>query len=117
MGAVIRGWRNVFRSKVRFLLVMIVLALSVGITITMARVSLGIRDNLRTIAADYLTLLEVRKAGATGMGVGVAALPEAFFARAASVPGVASVETYLFQRMIYPERAASIAILVVADRP
>ena len=112
MGAVVRGWRNVFRSKARFGLVMLVLALCAGITITMANVSLSIRDNIRTVAGDYLTLLEVRKAGATGMGVGVDALSEDLFARASSVPGVVSVEKYLFQRMIYPERAASIAILV-----
>ncbi len=112
MGAVVRGWRNVFRSKIRFGLVMIVLALSAGITITMAQVSAGIRDNLRTVAADYLTLLEVRKAGATGMGVGVDALPTEMFVRAASVPGVVSVDKFLFQRMVYPERAASISILV-----
>lgn len=112
MGAILRGGRNVFRSKARFVLVMMVLALSAGITITMVQVSLGIRDNLRTIAADYLTLVEVRKAGATGMGVGVAALPEEFFARAGTIPGVTSVEKYLFQRLIYPERAASITLLV-----
>lgn len=112
MGSILRGTRNVFRNKARFVLVMIVLALSAGITITMVQVSLGIRDNLRTIAADYLTLIEVRKAGATGMGVGVAALPQEFFAKAATVPGVAGVEKYLFQRLVYPERAASIALLV-----
>ncbi len=112
MGAVVRGWRNVFRSKARFGLVMVVLALSAGITITMAQVSLGIRDNVRAVGADYLTFLEVRKAGATGMGVGVDALPEDLFARASSLPGVVGVEEYLFQRMVYPERAASISIVV-----
>ena len=112
MGAILRGGRDVFRSKARFVLVMIVLALSAGITITMVQVSLSIRDNLRTIAADYLTLIEVRKAGATGMGVGVAALPQEIFAKASAVPGVTSVEKYLFQRLVYPERAASIVLLV-----
>ncbi len=112
MGAILRGGRNVFRSRARFVLVMIVLALSAGITITMVQVSLGIRDNLRTIAADYLTLIEVRKAGATGMGVGVAALPQELFAKASAVPDVTGVEKYLFQRLVYPDRAASITLLV-----
>lgn len=112
MGAWLRGWRNVYRSKARFALVMVILALSAGIYITMAQVSAGIQENLRSVAAEYLTLLEVRKAGATGMGVGVEALPEDVFEKVRTVPGVVKVEKYLFQRLIYPERAASISILV-----
>lgn len=112
MGAIIRGFRNVFRNKARFALIMGVLALSAGITVTLIQVSAGIRENLGAVAADYLTLLEVRKAGADGMGVGVDALPQELFDRARTVPGVVGVEPYLFQRMVYPERAASITVLV-----
>lgn len=75
MRAVIRGLRNVYRSKVRFVLVMAILALAAGVSITMAQVSAGIAENLAIVAADYLALLEVRKAGGDGMGVGAAALP------------------------------------------
>jgi len=92
--------------------VMMILGLSAGVYITMAQVSAGINENLQSVAAEYLTLLEVRKAGADGMGVGADALPEAFFEKAGAVPHVVKVEKYLFQRMIYPERAASISVLV-----
>jgi putative ABC transport system permease protein len=112
MGSIIRGWRNVFRSKTRSLLVIVVLAVSVGVTITMVQVSRDIRDNLRTLTSDYLTLIEVRKAGATGMGVGVAALPEEFFERAEGLSGVTSVEKYLFQRLRVPESGNMISLLV-----
>lgn len=108
----LRGLRNVYRNKVRFGLVMAILGLCAGITITMAQVSGGIRENLDILASDYLTLLEVRKAGADGMGVGADALPEEAFERARKVPNVAKVEKYLFQRLIYPQRAASVTILV-----
>ncbi|MCZ6624096.1 MAG: hypothetical protein O7B35_07685, partial [Deltaproteobacteria bacterium] len=58
------------------------------------------------------TLLELRAAGATGMGVGVDALPEDFFEPARGVPDVVKVEKYLYQRMFDPNRAASISIVV-----
>lgn len=112
MGAIIRGLRNVYRNKVRFGLVMVILGLAAGVTITMAQVSAGIAENLEVVASDYLALLEVRKAGADGMGVGTDALPEETLEKAKTVPGAAKIEKYLFQRMIYPERAASITVLV-----
>lgn len=91
---------------------MAILGLAAGVAITMAQVSAGITANLDIVAADYLTLLEVRKAGGDGMGVGADALPEEFFEKAKAVPGVVKTEKYLFQRMIYPQRAASISVLV-----
>jgi putative ABC transport system permease protein len=39
-------------------------------------------------------------------------LPEEVFEKARTVPGAARIEKYLFQRMIYPERAASITVLL-----
>lgn len=116
MRALIRGLRNVYRNKARCVLVMIILGLSAGVYTTMTQVSRGIEENLRIVASDYLTLLEVRKAGADGMGVGVDVLPEEFFENAKTIPNVAKVEKYLFQRMIYPERAASISVVVGVDR-
>lgn len=112
MRAVLRGLWNVSRNKARFGLVMVILGLCAGVTITMAQVSAGIEENLDIVASDYLTLLEVRKAGGDGMGVGVDALSQDFFEKVKTIPGVVKVEKYLFQRMIYPERAASISILV-----
>jgi putative ABC transport system permease protein len=112
MRALVRGLRNVYRSKARFGLVMVILGLAAGVTITMAQVGAGITENLQSVAADYLALLEVRKAGADGMGVGTDALPEEIFEKAKTVPGTAKIEKYLFQRMIYPQRAASITVLV-----
>lgn len=112
MRAVYRGLRNVYRDKARFGLVMVILGLAAGVTITMAQVSAGITENLEVVASDYLALLEVRKAGADGMGVGTDALPEEVFDKARTVPGAVKIEKYLFQRMIYPERAASITVLV-----
>lgn len=112
MRAILRGLRNVYRNKARFGLVMAILGLSAGVSITMAQVTAGITENLDTVAADYLALLEMRKAGGDGMGVGADALPEEFFEKARAVPHVAKVEKYLLQRMIYPQRAASVSVVV-----
>lgn len=112
MRAVLRGLRNVSRNKVRFGLVMVILGLCAVVTMTMAQVSAGIEENLDVVASDYLGLLEVRKAGGDGMGVGADALSEEFFENVKTIPGVVKVEKYLFQRMIYPERAASVSVLV-----
>lgn len=112
MMALWRGFRNVYRNKSRAALVIIILGLTVGVFVIMVQVSGGIRENLNTVASQYLVLLEVRRAGATGMGVGVDALPEEFFDRAREIPNVVKVEKYLLQRMIYPERAASISVVV-----
>ena len=112
MGAIARGLRNVYRNKARAILVMVILGLSVGVYLTMSRVSAGIEENITTVAAEVQTLLELRAAGATGMGVGVDALPEDFFDPAREMPNVVKVEKYLYQRMFDPNRAASISIIV-----
>jgi len=112
MRAVIRGLRNVYRNTARFILVMVILGLAGGVSITMAQVSAGIAENLDVVAADYLALLEVRKAGGDGMGVGADALAEGVFEKAKTVAHVVRTEKYLFQRMVYSERAASISVVV-----
>jgi hypothetical protein len=112
MGALRRGLRNVYRNRARAILVALILGLSVGTYLTMTQVSAGVRDNLRAVASEWLVLLEVRRAGATGMGEGVDALPEDFFERAKAVAHVVKVEKYLLQRTIYHERAASVSMIV-----
>lgn len=112
MGALWRGLRNVYRNRARAILVALILGLSVGTYLTMVQVTSGIRENLRAVASEWLVLLEVRRAGATGMGEGVDALPEAFFERVKPIPNIKKVEKYLLQRTIYHERAASVSMIV-----
>ncbi len=112
MSALSRGMKNVYRSKARFALVAIILGLSVGVYLTMTRVAAEIEKNVGAVAAEVQTLLELRAAGATGMGVGVDALPQDFFTRADSVKNIKKIEKYLFQRTTDPTRAASLSIFV-----
>lgn len=112
MGALIRGWRNVYRSEVRAVLVILLLGLSVAAFLTMTQASAGVGRQARELAATVGTLIEVRAAGATGMGAGVDALPESFFEKAQTVPHVTRIEPYLYQRLRDPSKPASIAIAV-----
>ena len=100
MGAFLRGIRNVYRAKLRSGLIIAILGLSFGIAVTMTQAGVTVGEHARTVAAQVQTLLEIRAAGATGMGVGADALPEEFFDRAQKVHGISSVEKYLFTRMI-----------------
>jgi putative ABC transport system permease protein len=92
--------------------VAIILGVSTGLFLTMAQVTGSIGEQVGSVSAQVNTLLEVRAAGATGMGVGVDALSEGFFDKVKGVPDVINVERYLYQRMIDPSRAASISIVV-----
>lgn len=107
-----RGVRNVYRNQTRATLVILILGLAVGTFVTLTQASREIAARTNAVAAVIGTLIEVRAAGATGMGVGVDALPEPFFERAGAVPNISGREKYLFQRMQDAAKAASISIVV-----
>lgn len=112
MGPLKRGIQNVYRSQTRAALVILMLGLAVATFITLIQASAEIAERTKVVSSIVGTLIEVRAAGATGMGVGVDALPERFFERAKRVPNITAVERYLFQRMQDPTKLASISIVV-----
>lgn len=112
MGSLKRGWRNVYRSEVRAVLVSLLVGLSVAVFLTLTQAASGVAEQARRLGGEVQTLIEVRAAGATGMGAGLDALPEEFFERAQGVGGIRAVEPYLFQRLIDESKPASIAIVV-----
>ena len=112
MGGLRRGVRNVYRSGTRAAAVVLVLGLTVAVFLTMTQATAGIGEQTRRLGAEVQTLIEVRAAGATGMGVGQDALPRQFFAEARGIPNVAAVEPYLYQRVIDRAQPAPISIVV-----
>lgn len=112
MGALKRGWRNVYRSEVRAVLVILLLGLSVAVFLTLTQAGAGVGRQAHALSAAVGTLIEVRAAGATGMGAGVDALPASFFDKAQPVANIARIEPYLFQRLRDPGQAATIGIIV-----
>lgn len=111
-GALKRGFRNIYRSEVRAVLVTLLLGLSVAVFLTLTQASAGVGRQARELAATVGTLIEVRAAGATGMGAGVDALPESFFDKVQSVADIALIEPYLYQRYLGETRGGNIAIVI-----
>jgi putative ABC transport system permease protein len=67
-GAVLRGVRNPFRSMVRALVVLILLALVVGFLALMIEATMSSRERIAAMESRVQTLIELREAGAFGTG-------------------------------------------------
>lgn len=107
-----RGVRNVVRDPTRAALVGAVLAMTVAVFLTLASAARAVDQQTDAAGRQTLNLIEVRAAGASGMGTGVDALPETFFTPARDVPGTSKVEPYLYQRSFDPTGQPKIAIFV-----
>lgn len=115
MGSVIRGLRNIYRSKGRTLAVVILLALSFGIFAAMNRAASAVNTQSDNIMGVVENTIEVRSAGTTGMAVigeGGAALPASIADEIEGLPKVTRVERQLAVRNVYPEFFPSISTTV-----
>ncbi len=112
MQAMRRGLRNLGRNPIRSVLVVLILALGIGIWVSLLEAARGVRERVGQLGAEVGNLIEVRAKGATGMGVGAQALPETFFEPARRVPHVSRVEPYLFQRTTDPARPIAQSVFV-----
>lgn len=102
MEAAWRGVRNVFRSRARSIIVIGILSLSVAALVTLLQIAAGIQETNARLGAELGTSIEVRRAGATGMGRGADPLPEEIVGRITVLPHVTKVEGYLFNRSENP---------------
>ena len=98
MRAIYRGLRNVYRSKTRAGLVIVLLGLSIGVFITMAQAAERTGQSASRLERTVETLIEVRAAGATGMGRGAEPLGGDVAETIRGIPGIRSVEEYLYFR-------------------
>ena len=67
-GAVVRGLKNPFRSLVRAMIVIILLALVTGLCAVMVQAASASRQQIAQLEARVRTLVELREAGAFGTG-------------------------------------------------
>ena len=111
MKSILRGFRNSYRSKGRAVLVTLLLGLSVGIVITMLQVSRSVSGNIDELKRNVATLVEVRAAGATAMGRGVEPLREDVAEQVLQVPGIRSVEKYLYVRKVDNTKQFSVSVI------
>ncbi len=100
MKTAFRAIRNIYRSPARTILVIVVLGLSIGIFITMQQTTNIVSATSKTLKENTQTLIEVRAAGATGMGVGVQPLPEDTVEKIQNIPNIVGVEKYLYVRQV-----------------
>lgn len=112
MNALRRGGRNVWRAPGRSALIIVVLGASVGVFLTLAQAAQSIAQRTRGLAGAYQNLIEVRGAGATGMGAGADALAEEYFDPATKVAGVKDIDPYVYQRTFDQSQPVPISIFV-----
>jgi ABC-type lipoprotein release transport system permease subunit len=96
------GVRDVFRSRIRSVLVILILGLTVATLVTLNQIAAGIAEVNRQLQAELSTLIEVRAAGSTAMGKGADPLPEAIVRQLGKVPHVVKVDKFLFNRSDNP---------------
>ena len=111
MRAISRGLRNIYRSKTRAALVIVLLGLSVGVFISMAQAADRISGTAAGLQASVETLIEVRAAGATAMGRGVEPLRGDVAEQIRDVSGVRSVERYLYFRRVDNTRKFPVSVI------
>lgn len=96
------GFRDVFRSRIRSVLVILILGLTVATLVTLNQIAAGIGEVNRQLQAELSTLIEVRAAGSTAMGKGADPLPETVVQRIDRLPHVVKVDKFLFNRSDNP---------------
>ena len=68
MGAIRRGLKNPFRTKVRTAVVLLLLSVVIGLFAVMVQAALQTQEQLESLQAHLRTLIELREAGAFGTG-------------------------------------------------
>lgn len=68
LGAIVRGFRNPFRSAVRAAIVVVLLALVTGLCALMVQAAVASRQQVASLESRVRTLIELREAGAFGTG-------------------------------------------------
>ena len=87
------------------------LGLSIGVFITMAQVAERTGDTASRLERSVETLLEVRAAGATGMGRGVEPLSGDVIQQVRDIPGLRSIEQYLYVRQVDNTRKYPVSVI------
>ena len=110
MSAFSRGTRNVYRNPPRSVVLLVILALSVGLFVGLAQATRALSAQTQNLTQVLENTIEVRNAGATGMGQGVELIPEQDVAAVEAVDHVSQIERQLLVRNVYSEYFPTISI-------
>jgi ABC-type lipoprotein release transport system permease subunit len=106
----IRGFRNIYRNKVRALIVLFILSLSVGVSLTMIQTSIATDQQIQNLQSSVKNVIEVRAYGATNMGQGADLLPSTIIDEVKDITNIAKIEQYVLVRDVNQELNPPIAI-------
>lgn len=115
MSVLLRALRTLAFHRRRTLAAGLVLALSLSLFAGMLQARAATQARVDALEADIATLVEVRRAGATGMGGGRDPLPASMGAWLARLPNVTKVEASLNQRL--PSNQGEIVSIAVGIQP
>lgn len=115
MSALSRAWRTLAFHRRRTLAAGVVLALSLTLFAGMLQAREVTQARVDALEAELATLIEVRRAGSTGMGGGRDPLPATMGAWLASLPNATRVEASLNQRL--PSGQGKIVSIAVGIGP
>lgn len=111
MGALRRGLRNVGRNRVRTLLVVGLLSLSVWIFAAMVQSAAATRTQAEQLRRDVATLIQVNPAGVPAGGSAAVGFDEDIAERVERLSGVAVVEPVLRQQFQDNSQPAQIGVI------
>lgn len=107
------GVKNLLRKKGRTTALLLLIALAVGITLAMLQASSAVGERVHALSSQFETLIEIRAAGATGMGRGVQPITEGLADRIqeAKLPQVQAIEKVLYVRIVDNTRKYPVSVV------
>ncbi|MDA2922588.1 ABC transporter permease [Patescibacteria group bacterium AH-259-L07] len=111
MRTVFRAIRNIYRSPTRTILIIAVLGLAIGISITMQQTATIVSATSKALKENIQTLIEVRAEGATGMGRGVQPLAEDTVEKIEDIPNIIGLEKYLYVRRVDNTKKYTVSVI------
>src|SRR5689334_6991275 len=95
MSVIIRGVKNAFRSGVRSTAVILILAISMGLGLSMLLANQAVKDRIQTVKSQVGTTVMVNPAGSRGFQGGGEPLTTDDLAKVTSLAHVSSVDEVL----------------------
>lgn len=107
------GAKNVFRKKGRTLVVLLLIAISVAVFLSMLQTSAAVSQQSQQLSSQFETLVEIRAEGATGMGRGVQPITEDVATKIedTNLEHVTDIEKVLYVRTVDNSREFSVAVI------
>lgn len=115
MSAFSRGVQNVYRNPTRSIVTILILSLSFGLAAAMLQAITTLKAQTKELTSQLETVIQVRNAGATGMGTGVDMIPEEeidAIQNTKIAQNIRGVDKQILVRNVFPEFFPNTSITV-----